>query len=119
MFFDIYRAVMPLQLPPRWTEWQCNRDPVDPGQPFGHISKETRAWVAEQPRTALRIPYATTPGLALLRASCRGLLLARFVLRQIGDECKQETQGSRHGRMDYFNRSLVVHTSSFWLDKAA
>src|ERR1700730_116611 len=84
-----------------------------------HISKETKAWLAEQP--AGRFEFTFTPK----HGSCLNLVegffskLARSVLRHIRVASKQELKERIIAAMDEFNRHPVVHTWSYKLDNAA
>src|SRR5580692_6601387 len=84
-----------------------------------HISKETKAWLADQP--AARFEFTFTPK----HGSCLNLVegffskLARSVLRHIRVTSKQELKDRIMAAMDYFNQEPVVHTWAYKLDKAA
>jgi transposase len=84
-----------------------------------HISKETRAWVAEQP--AHRFEFTFTPKHGSWLNLIEGFFskLTRSVLRHIRVASKQELKDRIIAAMDYFNQEPVVHTWSFKLDKAA
>jgi transposase len=84
-----------------------------------HISKETRAWIAEQP--AHRFEFTFTPKHGSWLNLVEGFFskLARSVLRHIRVASKQELKDRIMAAMDYFNQEPVVHTWSFKLDKAA
>jgi transposase len=84
-----------------------------------HISKETRAWIAEQP--AHRFEFTFTPKHGSWLNLIEGFFskLARSVLRHIRVASKQELKDRIMAAMDYFNREPVVHTWSFKLDNAA
>ena len=84
-----------------------------------HISKETRAWLADQP--AGRFEFVFTPKHGSWLNLIEGFFskLARSVLRYIRVESKQELKDRIMAAMDEFNRHPVVHTWSYKLDKAA
>jgi transposase len=84
-----------------------------------HISKETRAWVAEQP--AHRFQFTFTPKHGSWLNLVEGFFskLARSVLRHIRVASKQELRDRIMAAIKYFNQEPVVHTWSFKLDKAA
>jgi len=84
-----------------------------------HISKETRAWVAEQP--ARRFEFTFTPKHGSWLNLVEGFFskLTRSVLRHIRVATKQELKDRIMAAMDFFNQEPVVHTWSFKIDKAA
>src|SRR5271165_5856179 len=84
-----------------------------------HISKETKAWLAEQP--AGRFEFTFTPKHGSWLNLVEGFFskLARSVLRHIRVASKQELEESIIAAMDEFNRHPVVHTWSYKLDDAA
>ena len=84
-----------------------------------HISKETRAWLADQP--AGRFEFVFTPKHGSWLNLIEGFFskLARSVLRYIRVESKQELKDRIMAAMDEFNRHPVVHTWSYKLDQAA
>jgi transposase len=84
-----------------------------------HISKETRAWVAEQPAHRFEFTFTPTHGSWLNLIEGFFSKLARSVLRYIRVASKQELKDRIIAAMDYFNHQPVVHTWSFKLDKAA
>jgi transposase len=84
-----------------------------------HISKETRAWVAEQPAHRFEFTFTPTHGSWLNLVEGFFSKLARSVLRHIRVSSKQELKDRIMAAMDYFNQEPVVHTWSFKLDKAA
>ncbi len=81
-----------------------------------HISKETKAWLAEQP--AGRFEFIFTPKHGPWLNLVEGFFskLARSVLRHIGVASKQELKNRIMAAMDEFNRHPVVHTWSYKLD---
>jgi transposase len=84
-----------------------------------HISKETRAWLAEQP--AHRFEFTFTPKHGSWLNLIEGFFskLARSVLRHIRVASKQELKDRVMAAMEYFNQQPVVHTWTYKLDKAA
>jgi len=90
-----------------------------------HISKETKAWLAEQ--TVGRFEFIFTPNASRSpqHGSWLNLVegffskLARSVLRHIRVASKQEFKDRIMAAMDEFNRHPVVHTWSYKLDQAA
>ena len=84
-----------------------------------HISKETRAWLADQP--AGRFEFVFTPKHGSWLNLIEGFFskLARSVLRHIRVESKQELKDRIMAAMDEFNCHPVVHTWSYKLDQAA
>jgi transposase len=84
-----------------------------------HISKETKAWLAEQP--AGRFDFTFTPKHGSWLNLVEGFFskLARSVLRHIRVASKQELKDRIMAAMDEFNRNPVVHTWSYKLDQAA
>ena len=84
-----------------------------------HISKETKAWLAEQP--AGRFEFTFTPKHGSWLNLVEGFFskLARSVLRHIRVASKQELKDRIMAAMDDFNRHPVVHTWSYKLDQAA
>jgi transposase len=83
------------------------------------ISKETRAWLAEQP--VHRFEFTFTPKHGFWLNLIEGFFskLARSVLRHIRVASKQELKDRLMAAMDYFNQQPVVHTWTYKLDKAA
>jgi transposase len=84
-----------------------------------HISRETRAWLAEQP--AGRFEFTFTPKHGSWLNLVEGFFskLARSVLRHIRVSSKQELKERLMAAMDHFNENPVVHTWTHKLDKAA
>jgi transposase len=84
-----------------------------------HISKETRAWLAEQP--AHRFEFTFTPKHGSWLNLVEGFFskLARSVLRHIRVASKQELKDRLMAAINYFNQHPVVHTWTYKLDKAA
>jgi transposase len=75
-----------------------------------HISKETRAWIAQQP--AHRFEFAFTPTHGSWLNLIEGLFskLTRSVLRHIRVASKQELKDRIMAAMDVFNQKPVIHT---------
>src|SRR5437899_6221583 len=84
-----------------------------------HISRETRAWLAEQPAGRFEFTFTPTHGSWLNLVEGFFSKLARSVLRHIRVSSKQELTERLMAAVDYFNRAPVVHTSISKLDKAA
>src|ERR1700694_987818 len=84
-----------------------------------HISKETRAWLADQP--AGRFEFTFTPKHGSWLHLVEGFFskLARSVLRHIRVSSKQELKDRLMAAMDHFNQDPVVHTWTHKLDRAA
>ena len=84
-----------------------------------HISKETKAWLAEQ--AAGRFQFTFTPNHGSWLNLVEGFFskLARSVLRHIRVASKQELRDRLMAAMDEFNRHPVVHTWSYKIDQAA
>jgi transposase len=84
-----------------------------------HISKETKAWLADQP--AGRFEFTFTPKHGSWLNLVEGFFskLARSVLRHIRVESKQELKDRIMAAMDEFNQHPVVHTWSYKIDQAA
>src|SRR5512136_1302155 len=84
-----------------------------------HVSRETRAWLAEQP--AGRFEFTFTPKHGSWLNLVEGFFskLARSILRHIRVASKQELKDRIMAAVDYFNNDPVVHTWTYKLDKAA
>jgi transposase len=84
-----------------------------------HISKETKAWLADQP--AGRFEFTFTPKHGSWLNLVEGFFskLTRSVLRHIRVASKQELKDRIMAAMHEFNRHPVVHTWSYKLDRAA
>jgi transposase len=84
-----------------------------------HISKETRAWLADQP--AGRFEFTFTPKHGSWLNLVEGFFskLARSVLRHIRVASKYELKERLMDAIDYFNEDPVVHTWTYKLDRAA
>ena len=84
-----------------------------------HTSKETKAWLAEQPVGRFTFTFTPTHGSWLNLVEGFFSKLARSVLRHIRVANKQELKDRIMAAMDLFNREPVVHTWSYGLEKAA
>ena len=84
-----------------------------------HISKETKAWLAEQPVGRFEFIFTPKHGSWLNLVEGFFSKLARSVLRHIRVASKQELKDRIMAAMDEFNRNPVVHTWSYKLDRAA
>ena len=84
-----------------------------------HISKETKAWLAEQPIGRFEFTFTPKHGSWLNLVEGFFSKLARSVLRHIRVASKQELKERIMAAMDHFNRDPVVHTWSYKLDQAA
>jgi len=84
-----------------------------------HISRETRAWLAEQ--RAGRFEFTFTPKHGSWLNLIEGFFskLARSVLRHIRVASKQELKDRLMAAIAFFNQDPVVHTWTHRLDKAA
>ena len=84
-----------------------------------HISKETRAWLADRP--AGRFEFTFTPKHGSWLNLVEGFFskLTRSILRHIRVTSKQELKDRIMAAMDHFNHDPVVHTWSYKLDQAA
>jgi transposase len=83
-----------------------------------HISKETKAWVAEQPPGRFEFTFTPTHGSWLNLIEGFFSKLARSVLRHIRVQSKQELKDRIMAAMDHFNRQPVVHSWSYKLEQA-
>jgi transposase len=84
-----------------------------------HISRETRAWIAQQPAHRFEFTFTPTHGSWLNLIEGFFSKLTRSVLRQIRVASKQELKNRLMAAVGYFNRVPVVHTWTYKLDKAA
>jgi transposase len=84
-----------------------------------HISKETTAWLADQPVGRFEFTFTPKHGSWLNLVEGFFSKLARSVLRHIRVASKQELKDRIMAAMDEFNRHPVVHTWSYKLDHAA
>ncbi len=84
-----------------------------------HISRETQAWLAEQPVGRFEFTFTPKHGSWLNLVEGFFSKLARSVLRHIRVASKQELKERLMAAIDYFNDDPVVHTWTHKLDKAA
>ena len=84
-----------------------------------HISRETRAWLAEQPAGRFRFTFTPKHGSWLNLIEGFFSKLARSVLRHIRVTSKQELKERLMAALDFFNQDPVVHTWTYKLDRAA
>ncbi len=84
-----------------------------------HISKETKAWLAEQPSGRFAFTFTPTHGSWLNLIEGFFSKLARSVLRHIRVTSKLELKERILAGIDDINRHPVVHTWKYMLDKAA
>jgi transposase len=84
-----------------------------------HVSKETKAWLAEQPTGRFEFTFTPKHGSWLNLVEGFFSKLARSVLRHIRVASKQELKDRITAAMDHFNRDPVVHTWSYKLDQVA
>jgi transposase len=84
-----------------------------------HISKETRAWIAEQPTGRFEFTFTPKHGSWLNLIEGFFSKLAPSVLRHIRVSCKQELKERLLFAIEYFNDNPVVHTWTYKLEKAA
>jgi transposase len=84
-----------------------------------HISKETKAWLADQPAGRFEFTFTPTHGSWLNLIEGFFSKLTRSVLRHIRVASKQELKDRIMAAMEEFNRHPVVHTWSYKLDRAA
>jgi transposase len=83
-----------------------------------HISKETNAWLANQPVGRFQLTFTPTHGSWLNLIEGFFSKLTRSVLRHIRVESKEELKDRLMAAMDYFNQEPVVPTWSYGLDRA-
>jgi len=84
-----------------------------------HISKETKAWLAEQPVGRFEFTFTPKHGSWLNLVEGFFSKLARSVLRHIRVASKQELKDRIMAAMDDINQHPVVHTWSYRLEEAA
>jgi len=84
-----------------------------------HISKETKAWLADQPIGRFEFTFTPKHGSWLNLVEGFFSKLTRSVLRHLRVASKQELKHRIIAAMDHFNRDPVVHTWSYRLDQAA
>jgi transposase len=84
-----------------------------------HTSRETKAWLAEQPIGRFEFTFTPKHGSWLNLIEGFFSKLARSVLRHIRVASKQELKNRLMAAIDYFNENPHVHTWTYKLDKAA
>jgi transposase len=84
-----------------------------------HISKETKAWLADQPIGRFEFTFTPKHGSWLNLVEGFFSKLTRSLLRHIRVASKQELKDRIMAAMDHFNRDPVAHTWSCKLDQAA
>ena len=84
-----------------------------------YCSKETRAWIAEQPTGRFEFTFTPKHGSWLNLIEGFFSKLARSVLRHIRVSSKQELKERLLSAIKYFNDNPVVHTWTYKLEKAA
>jgi transposase len=84
-----------------------------------HISKETKAWLADQPVGRFEFTFTPKHGSWLNLVEGFFSKLTRSILRHIRVASKQELKDRIMAAMDEFNRHPVVHTWSYKIDQAA
>jgi transposase len=84
-----------------------------------HISRETRAWLAERPAHRFELTFTPKHGSWLNLVEGFFSKLARSVLRHIRVASKQELKERLMAAINYFNQNPAVHTWTYKLDKAA
>jgi transposase len=84
-----------------------------------HISRETRAWLANQPAGRFEFTFVPKHGSWLNLIEGFFSKLARSVLRHIRVTSRQELKERLMHAIDYFNHDPVVHSWTYKLDKAA
>jgi transposase len=83
-----------------------------------HISKETTAWLAEQPKGRFEFTFTPKHGSWLNLIEGFFSKLTRSVLRHIRVASKQELKDRLMAAIDYFNQDPVVHSWTYKLDAA-
>jgi transposase len=84
-----------------------------------HISKETKAWLADQPDGRFEFTFTPKHGSWLNLIEGFFSKLARSALRHIRVASKHELKERIVAAIDHINRNPVVHTWSYMLNKAA
>ncbi len=84
-----------------------------------HTSKETRAWIAQQPAHRFEFTFTPTHGSWLNLIEGFFSKLARSVLRYIRVASKQELKDRIMAALDFFNQKPIVHTWTYKLDRVA
>src|ERR1700749_1217348 len=83
-----------------------------------HISRETTAWIAQQPAHRFEFTFTPTHGSWLNLIEGFFSKLARSVLRHIRVGSKQELKDRLMTAIAFFNREPIVHTWTYKLDRA-
>ena len=84
-----------------------------------HISKETKAWLVEQPPGRFEFTFTPKHGSWLNLVEGFFAKLTRSVLRHIRVASKHELKQRIMAAMDDINQHPVVHTWSYRINKAA
>jgi transposase len=84
-----------------------------------HISRETKAWLTDQPQGRFGFTFVPKHGSWLNLIEGFFSKLARSVLRHIRVTSKQELKKRLIQAVDYFNEDPVVHAWTYKIDKAA
>jgi transposase len=84
-----------------------------------HISRETKAWLADQPTHRFELTFTPKHGSWLNLVEGFFSKLARSVLRHIRVASKQELKDRLIAAVNYFNQNPAVHTWTYKIDKAA
>jgi transposase len=84
-----------------------------------HISRETRAWLADQSPGRFEFTFTPKHGSWLNLVEGFFSKLARSVLRHIRVASKQELKERLMAAIEHINNDPVVHTWTYKLDKAA
>ena len=84
-----------------------------------HASRETRAWLAEQPAGRFELTFTPKHGSWLNLVEGFFSKLARSILHHSRVASKQELKNRLMAAVDYFNNDPVAHTWTYKLDKAA
>ena len=84
-----------------------------------HLSKETRAFIAQQPAHRFAFTFTPTHGSWLNLIEGFFSKLARSVLRHIRVASKQELKERIIAAMDFFNQQPVVHSWTYKLETTA
>ena len=84
-----------------------------------HTSKETRAWLAEQPEGRFEFTFTPKHGSWLNLIEVFFSKMSRSVLRQIRVNSLQELKDRVNAALEFFNREPVVPTWSYKMDAKA
>src|SRR5262249_34516546 len=84
-----------------------------------HISKETRAWIADEPTGRFEFTFTPKHGSWLNLIEGFFSKLARSLLHHVRPSSKQDLKDRRLSAIKYFNDNPVVHTWTYKLEKAA